>query len=173
MLHSVNLTNHVRLERKEQLFCFVHPRIVVQKTLSALRQFLSREICSPDIFSRQTLAALRVKDTFSPETLSVSTISALRHLRPWETFSLEKLSASRNFQPRTVWRHFQPQDSCSPKQFGDIFSPETISAPNSYFKSYSLQIFSIKTSQQLRKRNENLEICVNQAHLGKLKRSMS
>ena len=97
------------------------------ETLAAPRNFQLEET-----FSREKLSALGVKDTFSPETLSVSTISALRHLRPRETFSLEKLSASRNFQPRTVWRHFQPQDSCSPKQFGDIFSPEKISTTNSW-----------------------------------------
>ena len=103
----------------------------VSKTLSALRQFPSREICSPDIFSRQTLSAMRVKDTFSPETLSVVTISALRHLRLRETFSRETLSALRHLRLRetfsweklSVGRNFQPRE-----QLGDTFNPETISA---------------------------------------------
>ena len=107
------------------------PTVIVSKTLSALRQFPSREICSPDIFSRQTLSAMRVKDTFSPETLSVATISALRHLRLRETFSRETLSALRHLRLRetfsweklSVGRNFQPRE-----QLGDTFNPETISA---------------------------------------------
>ena len=110
-------------------------RYFVSKTLSALRQFPLREVCSPDIFSRQTLSAMRVKDTFSPETLSVATISALRHLRLRETFSRETLSALRHLRLRetfsweklSVRRNFQPRE-----QLGDTFSPETISASRNF-----------------------------------------
>ena len=105
---------------------YAHP-IMVWKTLSAQRQFQLRETCSPDSkrhfqswdtfswdnFSLENLSTLGVRDTFSPEKVSAS-----RHFQPWETFSPEKLSTQGvkdTFSPEklSASRNFQPRETFS------------------------------------------------------------